>query len=64
MLKVAVQGVADAGRLPPDLVDLFAHMVLAAMNEIAQLVARADDTEAAIREGGAAVDELLKRLLA
>jgi AcrR family transcriptional regulator len=63
MLKVAVQGVADAGRLPPDLVDLFAHMVLAAMNEIAQLVARADDADAAIRQGEAAVDELLKRLL-
>jgi AcrR family transcriptional regulator len=64
MLKVAVQGVADAGRLRPDLVDLFAHMVLAAMNEIAQLVARADDTDAVIRQGEAAVDELLKRLLA
>jgi AcrR family transcriptional regulator len=64
MLKVAVQGVADAGRLRADLVDLFAHMVLAAMNEIAQLVARADDADAAVRQGEAAVDELLKRLLA
>jgi AcrR family transcriptional regulator len=64
LLKVAVQGVADAGRLQAELVDLFAHMVLAAMNEIAQLVARADDADAAIRKGEAAVDELLKRLLA
>jgi len=63
MLKVALQGVADAGRLRADLVDLFAHMVLAAMNEIAQLVARADDAEPAIRQGEAAVDELLTRLL-
>jgi AcrR family transcriptional regulator len=64
MLKVAVQGVADAGRLQPDLVDLFAHMVLAAMNEIAQLVARAEDADVVIRQGEAAVDELLTRLLA
>ena len=64
MLKVAFQGVADSGRLRADLVDLFAHMVLAAMNEIAQLVARADDTDAVIRQGEAAVDELLKRMLA
>jgi AcrR family transcriptional regulator len=63
-LKVAFQSVADAGRLRPDLVDLFAHMTLAAVNEIALLVARADDADAAIREGEAAVDELLKRLLA
>jgi AcrR family transcriptional regulator len=64
LLKVALQGVADSGRLRADLVDLFAHMVLAAMNEIALLVARADDADAAIRDGEAAVDELLKRLLA
>jgi AcrR family transcriptional regulator len=64
LLKVALQGVADTGRLQADLVDLFAHMVLAAVNEIAQLVARADDADAAIREGEAAVDKLLTRLLA
>jgi AcrR family transcriptional regulator len=63
-LKVVFQGLADAGRLRPDLVDLFAHMVLAAVNEIALIVARADDAGAAIRQGEAAVDELLTRLLA
>jgi hypothetical protein len=38
-------------------------MLLAALNEIALLVARADDRDAAIHDGEAAVDALLVRLL-
>jgi AcrR family transcriptional regulator len=63
LLKGALQALAEAGRLPTELVDVFAHVVLAAVNEIALLIARADDAEAAMRTGEAAVDELLRRLL-
>jgi AcrR family transcriptional regulator len=63
LIKAALQAAAEGGRLPTELVDSFAHMLLAALNEIALLVARADDREAAIRDGEAAVDALLVRLL-
>jgi AcrR family transcriptional regulator len=63
LIKAALQAAAEGGRLPAELVDSFAHMLLAALNEIALLVARADDREAAIRDGEAAVDALLVRLL-
>jgi AcrR family transcriptional regulator len=43
-------------------VDLFAHMVLAAVNEAALFIARADDPEAALETGRRAVDELIDRL--
>jgi AcrR family transcriptional regulator len=42
--------------------DLFAHMVLAAVNEAALFIARADDPEAALETGRRAVDELIDRL--
>jgi AcrR family transcriptional regulator len=63
LIKAALQAAAEGGRLPGELVDAFAHMLLAALNEVALLVARADDREAAIRDGEAAVDALLVRLL-
>jgi AcrR family transcriptional regulator len=63
LLKVAVQGAADEGRVRPDLVDVFAHMLLATMNELALLIVRADDPAAAQQTAEVAVDELLTRLL-
>lgn len=63
LLRAALQAVADTGRLAPDLVDVFAHVVLAAMNEIALLVAQAHDPTAEQQAGTAAVDEVLDRLL-
>jgi AcrR family transcriptional regulator len=63
-LRAAMQAVADDGRLGAALVDPFAHMLLAAVNELALLVARADDTATAQRQAEVAVDELLTRLLA
>lgn len=63
MVKIALQAVADVGRLPDHLVTPFAHMLLAALNEIAIVIARADDSDTATREGRVAVDELLNRLL-
>jgi AcrR family transcriptional regulator len=63
-LRAAMQAVVDDGRLDAALVDPFAHMLLAAVNELALLVARAEDTATAQRQAEVAVDELLTRLLA
>lgn len=63
LLKAALQGVADEGLLPAAMVDPFAHVLLASMNELALLIARREGDAAAIREGEAAVEELLQRLL-
>jgi AcrR family transcriptional regulator len=62
-LKQTLQRIADDGRLPPESVDVLAHMILAAVAEAALLIARADDPRAALREGKAAVDTLLGRLV-
>jgi AcrR family transcriptional regulator len=51
------------GRIPAGRVDLFAHVLLAGMNEIALLVARADDHESAAAEAEAAAGDVLDRLL-
>jgi AcrR family transcriptional regulator len=63
MIKLALQAVSDTGRLPAGLVTPFAHMLMAALNEIAIVIARAPDTDDATREGEDAVEALLQRLL-
>jgi AcrR family transcriptional regulator len=62
-LKTVIQAASDEGRLPANLVDPFAHMVLATMNELALFIARAHDAGEAQRSAEAAVDEYLTRLL-
>lgn len=62
-IRAALVAIAASGRLAAELVDMFAHILLAAMNEIALVIATAADAEAAVREGTAAVDEFLARLL-
>ena len=61
-LRASMRRIADQGRLPPGDVDLFTHMLLAAVNEAALLIARAEDPEAAFETGRAAVDALIDRL--
>jgi AcrR family transcriptional regulator len=63
LMKAALQEVAKDGRLPPDLVNMFAHTLLASVNEVALLVARSDHPDDAMKEGTYAVDALLQRLL-
>ena len=58
-----LQAVSASGRLPAELVDPFAHMILAALDEITLVIARAPDSAAAVAEGRTAVEELLTRLL-
>ena len=62
-LRANLQAIADEGRLPAEQVDVLAHMVLASVNEAALLIARADDPEAALAKGRAAVETLLDRLV-
>jgi AcrR family transcriptional regulator len=62
-IKLVMQVAAAEGRITENLVDTFAHVVLATMNELALLIARATDTKAAQRDAETAVDEILTRLL-
>jgi AcrR family transcriptional regulator len=63
LLKAALQPIAEQGLLPRERTDLFAHMLLASMNEVALIIARAEGDAAAIAEGEAAVEDLLERVL-
>ena len=46
-----------------ELVDAYSHVILAAINEIALLVARSDQPDTAMEMGVGAIDEVLSRLL-
>jgi len=63
LIRGVVQAAADAGHLPPEMVDTMAHILLASVNEVALMVARSDDAEAAMAAGADTIDELLRRLL-
>lgn len=62
-VRALLQAVSDAGQLPAHLVGGFAHIILGAIDEMAVVIARAEDPEAALAEGRVAVDEMLRRLL-
>ena len=62
-LRSNLQAIADSGRLPAGQVDVLAHMVLAAVNEAALMIARSEKPRAALADGEAAVDTLLDRLV-
>ena len=47
-----------------DLVDVFAHILLAGLIEVALMVARADDPESALQSGRMALRQLTDKLLA
>jgi AcrR family transcriptional regulator len=62
-MRVMLQAISDSGRLPAELVAPFSHMILAALDEIVLVIARAPDSKAAVGEGRMAVQALLDRLL-
>jgi AcrR family transcriptional regulator len=62
-LKAGLKKIAATGRMRQDMVDIFAHMLLASLFEVAFLIARAADPQEAARTGRAAMNELLSRLL-
>lgn len=62
-LKLAMKAIAATGRIPEDMVDTFAHILLASLIETAFLVARSPEPQVAARTGRKAIKELLERLL-
>jgi AcrR family transcriptional regulator len=63
VIRGALSYAAETGRIEQAHVDVFAHILLAAANEVALMIARADDPAAALTAGESAVTEFLDRLL-
>jgi AcrR family transcriptional regulator len=63
MIKDVLRAAANEGRLSEQLIDPFAHMLLATGNELALMIALADDVPAAQASAEAAFDEFVARLL-
>jgi AcrR family transcriptional regulator len=62
-LRRNLELIAQDDRLPAGDVDLFAHMVLASVNEAALFIARAKNPRRALTQGQATVDTLIDRLV-
>jgi AcrR family transcriptional regulator len=62
-IKAALAYAAEVGRIDQRHVDVFAHILLAAANEVAMKIARADDPAAELAAGESAFAEFLDRLL-
>jgi len=63
LLKAALVQASAGGALETELADSFAHILMAALTEVAMLTARADDRLAAAATGKQAIRTLLARLL-
>jgi AcrR family transcriptional regulator len=63
LIKLALAAIADQGELEPELVDVFSHVVLAAINEVALVIARSDQPVREAEQGADAIEEMLSRLL-
>jgi len=64
LLRASIQNIARAGYIRKQSADIFAHMLLAALLEVALLVARDDKPPTALRNGRRAVQELIDKLVA
>jgi AcrR family transcriptional regulator len=62
-IRAALAYAAEAGSVDRRHVDTFAHIVLAAANEVALMIARTDDPAAALTAGESSIAEFLDRLL-
>jgi len=63
LLKAALQRAAEAGSLRPDQVDVFAHMLLASLIEVALMIARSQNSKAAVQQGRKALAKLIDALM-
>jgi hypothetical protein len=63
LLKAGLVAANTEGAIPQALIDSFSHMLLAALNEVGMMVARAADQAAATTLGKSAVRELLSGIL-
>src|SRR5262245_60296037 len=64
LLKAALGRAVQAGRLRSDQVDVFAHVLLAGLIEIALMVARSENSKAAAQHGRRALTKLIDSLVA
>jgi ATP-dependent Zn protease len=64
LLKASLKAAAKARGLRREPIEVLAHMLLAALIEAALLIARSDDSAAAMRSSRAAVDRLIDGILA
>jgi Tetracyclin repressor-like, C-terminal domain len=62
-IRATLTGAAESGRLDERHVDLFAHIFLATVNEMALLIARSDDPADALPGAEDAFNEFVRRLL-
>jgi AcrR family transcriptional regulator len=62
-LKAGLRKIAATGRMREEMVDIFAHILLASLFEVAFLIARAPDPAVAADTGRVAMSQLLDRLL-
>ncbi len=63
VIRNALSYAADAGTIDRRHVDVFAHIVLAALNEVAMMITLASDSAAALEAGQSAIDDFLDRLV-
>jgi AcrR family transcriptional regulator len=63
VIRNALGYAADTGVVDRRHVDVFAHIVLAAINEVALMIARASDSADAVQVGESGIDDFLDRLL-
>ena len=63
LIRDVLGAIAEQGDLDADLIDVFSHVILASINEIALLVARSDQPDREAELGADAIDEVLSRLL-
>jgi AcrR family transcriptional regulator len=63
LLKTSLERAGAQGRTRAEGVDILAHMLLAALMELALVVSRASDPESALRSGRAALHDLIDKLL-
>jgi hypothetical protein len=61
-VRVSLRRLVAEGRLPVQLIDVHAHVLLAAMTELALLIAQADDPDAEARRADDALTRLLEGL--
>ncbi len=63
LIKLALAAAAAQGSLPASMVELYAHMLLATLIELALLIARADDPERTAALAAQAMEKMLSGLL-
>jgi AcrR family transcriptional regulator len=63
LLKTALGRIAESGRISPSMVEVYAHMILASMIEVAFMISRSEDPDAEMERGTRAMKQLLERLL-